>query len=111
MRLFRSAAVWLLCVNLGRSLLAAHPGDAPSLPPSALREFRGVWVATVANIDWPSRPGLSSDEQQKELKVEEEPKADPTETLKSESETESKDEPKEKSQEKLPAEEKEKKEK
>lgn len=21
-------------------------------------EFRGVWVATVANIDWPSRPGL-----------------------------------------------------
>lgn len=31
------------------------------------REFRGVWVATVANIDWPSRPGLSIDQQQQEL--------------------------------------------
>lgn len=31
------------------------------------REFRGVWVATVENIDWPSRPGLSSDKQKREL--------------------------------------------
>lgn len=31
------------------------------------REFRGVWVATVANIDWPSRPGLSVDQQKQEL--------------------------------------------
>lgn len=31
------------------------------------REFRGVWIATVANIDWPSRPGLSSERQKKEL--------------------------------------------
>jgi uncharacterized lipoprotein YddW (UPF0748 family) len=31
------------------------------------REFRGVWVATVANIDWPSKPGLSTAEQQREL--------------------------------------------
>jgi uncharacterized lipoprotein YddW (UPF0748 family) len=30
-------------------------------------EFRGVWVATVANIDWPSRPGLSAKEQKIEL--------------------------------------------
>jgi uncharacterized lipoprotein YddW (UPF0748 family) len=29
-------------------------------------EFRGVWVATVNNIDWPSKPGLSSDQQKKE---------------------------------------------
>ncbi len=27
-------------------------------PPPLLREFRAAWVATVANIDWPSRPGL-----------------------------------------------------
>lgn len=27
-------------------------------PPTLMREFRGVWVATVANIDWPSKPGL-----------------------------------------------------
>lgn len=31
------------------------------------REFRGVWVATVANIDWPSKPGLSVDQQKQEL--------------------------------------------
>jgi uncharacterized lipoprotein YddW (UPF0748 family) len=31
------------------------------------REFRGVWVATVANIDWPSTPSLTSDEQRKEF--------------------------------------------
>ncbi|MDQ8006102.1 MAG: family 10 glycosylhydrolase [Pedobacter sp.] len=31
------------------------------------REFRGVWVATVANIDWPSRQGLTADQQKQEL--------------------------------------------
>ncbi|MEX0987844.1 MAG: family 10 glycosylhydrolase [Bacteroidales bacterium] len=31
------------------------------------REFRAVWVATVANIDWPSRPGLSTEEQKIEV--------------------------------------------
>ena len=35
--------------------------------PSAEREFRGVWVATVANIDWPTKPGLSTDDQKKEV--------------------------------------------
>lgn len=30
------------------------------------REFRAVWVATVNNIDWPSKPGLSTDQQKKE---------------------------------------------
>ncbi len=35
-------------------------------PPKAMREFRAAWVATVANINWPSKPGLSTDEQKKE---------------------------------------------
>ncbi|MDB4582235.1 family 10 glycosylhydrolase [Draconibacterium sp.] len=30
-------------------------------------EFRAVWVATVVNIDWPSEPGLTTKEQQKEI--------------------------------------------
>ena len=34
--------------------------------PHAAREFRAAWVATVANINWPSRPGLSVQDQQKE---------------------------------------------
>jgi uncharacterized lipoprotein YddW (UPF0748 family) len=31
------------------------------------REFRGVWVATVSNIDWPSKPGLTVEQQKDEL--------------------------------------------
>ncbi|MCA1946882.1 MAG: family 10 glycosylhydrolase [Armatimonadetes bacterium] len=31
------------------------------------REFRAVWVATVDNIDWPSKPGLPAEEQKREL--------------------------------------------
>ena len=35
-------------------------------PPPAPREFRGVWVATVNNIDWPSVRGLPADKQRAE---------------------------------------------
>jgi uncharacterized lipoprotein YddW (UPF0748 family) len=34
--------------------------------PTAMREFRAAWVATVANINWPSKSGLSTAQQQKE---------------------------------------------
>ncbi|MBL0171778.1 MAG: family 10 glycosylhydrolase [Gemmatimonadaceae bacterium] len=46
---------------------AAAPAQPSALPPEFTREFRGVWVASVANIDWPSKPGLSSWQQQSEL--------------------------------------------
>lgn len=36
-------------------------------PPPVPREFRAAWVATVANIDWPSKPGLPADVQKKVL--------------------------------------------
>ncbi|HVZ48813.1 MAG TPA: family 10 glycosylhydrolase [Gemmatimonadaceae bacterium] len=36
-------------------------------PPDVPREFRGVWIATVGNMDWPSRPGLPADSAQAEL--------------------------------------------
>lgn len=39
---------------------------ASSTQPAADKEFRAAWVATVANINWPSKPGLSSADQQKE---------------------------------------------
>ena len=39
---------------------------ANELPPIR-REFRAAWVATVANIDWPSKPGLSTEKQQEEM--------------------------------------------
>jgi len=31
------------------------------------RELRGVWVASVSNIDWPSKKGLSVEQQKKEF--------------------------------------------
>jgi len=43
--------------------------ELAGLAPSAPREFRAAWVATVANIDWPSRKGLSAAEQQAEMRV------------------------------------------
>ncbi len=41
-------------------------GDPSGRTPSAEREFRAAWVATVDNINWPSRPGLTVAEQQRE---------------------------------------------
>ena len=36
-------------------------------PPPAPREFRAAWVASVGNIDWPSRKGLGSAQQKAEI--------------------------------------------
>jgi len=41
-------------------------GDPSGRTPGADREFRAAWVATVANINWPSKPGLSVEEQKSE---------------------------------------------
>jgi uncharacterized lipoprotein YddW (UPF0748 family) len=43
-----------------------RPVVSAEAPPLA-REFRGVWVASVANIDWPSKRTLSTAQQQAEL--------------------------------------------
>lgn len=59
MRIFRSLLFLLFCVVCVRNVLVAQP--APK------REFRAAWIATVANIDWPSAPGLSSDAQKAEF--------------------------------------------
>ena len=78
----RTAASWGLVVTLVLccgSLVAAQGVDAanaapekdanpsPPPPPEPMREFRGVWVASVANIDWPSEPGLTTGEAKREL--------------------------------------------
>ena len=51
------------------SMLCCLPAPAAAEPelPLPMREFRAAWVATVANIDWPSKPGLASNEQQREF--------------------------------------------
>ena len=45
------------------------PPVASAEAPPLLREFRGVWVATVGNMDWPSKRTLSTAEQQAELRA------------------------------------------
>ncbi len=35
--------------------------------PEPAREFRAAWVATVFNLDWPSRAGLPAEQQKEEL--------------------------------------------
>ena len=52
--------VALAVLTVGASAVAADP-----LP--VQREFRAAWIATVANIDWPSKPGLPAERQQEEL--------------------------------------------
>lgn len=60
---------------LGAALALAPPSVTVAAPyvaskqiaPPVAREFRGAWVATVYNLDWPSKAGLSSDRQKAEL--------------------------------------------
>src|SRR5690554_1436658 len=43
--------------------------EAPELKvdlPEVKREFRGAWIASVANINWPSKKGLSTEQQKTE---------------------------------------------
>ena len=54
-------------IGLVALCLVAPLAPAVDNPPPVKREFRGVWVATVANIDWPSKPGLPAEKQKVEL--------------------------------------------
>jgi uncharacterized lipoprotein YddW (UPF0748 family) len=48
----------LIILFLQANIIEAH---------SKKREFRGVWIATVNNLDWPSKAGESTSKQKKEL--------------------------------------------
>jgi uncharacterized lipoprotein YddW (UPF0748 family) len=54
----------------GCAVLAPPPTQTPlredEWPPSAPREFRAAWVASVDHIDWPSRRGLAPVQQREE---------------------------------------------
>jgi uncharacterized lipoprotein YddW (UPF0748 family) len=65
-----------LCATASAGAFAQSTSATPPAPlpdttglPVIMREFRGVWVATVDNIDWPSKPGLSTRDQQRELRA------------------------------------------
>lgn len=57
----------LIAIGSLTTALGADYRPARVSAPEPEREFRGAWVATVFNIDWPSRPGLSPSQQRAEL--------------------------------------------
>ncbi|WP_428388032.1 glycoside hydrolase family 10 protein [Mucisphaera sp.] len=72
-----AALAMCLALPLGCSSPSAVESEAEAQPvndalatlevPEVPREFRAVWIATVANIDWPSEPGLPVAQQKAEL--------------------------------------------
>jgi uncharacterized lipoprotein YddW (UPF0748 family) len=63
--LFLLTALTLAAIRLPAAEVLFEP--ASLTPPPPARELRGAWIATVANIDWPSKPGLTVTQQQAEL--------------------------------------------
>ncbi|MBT2447213.1 family 10 glycosylhydrolase [Streptomyces sp. ISL-43] len=47
--------------------VTAAPAKAVRAPKAAAAEFRGMWTASVQNVDWPSESGLPAAEQRAEL--------------------------------------------
>ncbi len=67
-RLITIMAVGMVCLLPTRGICQSYQ-PSRELPPVVTREFRAAWVATVFNIDWPSRKGLSKSAQQGELRA------------------------------------------
>lgn len=59
------SSLWLLIVGCSTTQKNST-ATTPKVPGSVMQEFRAAWIATVANINWPSKPGLSTEEQKKE---------------------------------------------
>ncbi|MFI0774325.1 glycoside hydrolase family 10 protein [Streptomyces sp. NPDC021212] len=61
----------LTAAAAGALATAAWPGEAAAEAsgdgPARRRQFRGMWLATVANRDWPARTGLPAAEQRASL--------------------------------------------
>lgn len=60
-------ALWLALAAAPLAPGATAYVPSTLVPPAPLREFRGVWVATVGNKDWPGSPGLTTAQQKAEL--------------------------------------------
>lgn len=65
--LARAVCLLTLAMMIAASCGAGTAARAEETIPPISREFRAAWVATVANIDWPSKPGLSTAEQKREM--------------------------------------------
>src|SRR5687767_9585027 len=64
---FPTVAAFMLLVGCASNApTVKSPNSDTKTPPAANREFRAAWVATVGNIDWPTKKGLTAQEQQQE---------------------------------------------
>ncbi|OZC03518.1 glycoside hydrolase family 10 protein [Rubricoccus marinus] len=69
-RLSFLALLFTLGASAGAQPLAPEAGTpAPADVPEVARDFRAAWIATVDNIDWPSRRDLPVMEQKRELRA------------------------------------------
>jgi uncharacterized lipoprotein YddW (UPF0748 family) len=68
-RMTRRQALGALAAGTLAACSRIEPRPGAPEPPDAPREFRGAWVASVSNIDWPSRPGLPVEAQQQEARA------------------------------------------
>ncbi|MEJ1933749.1 family 10 glycosylhydrolase [Nostoc sp. NIES-2111] len=68
-----AAIIYQALVYLGQAekipsaYLVVPPTSTSTVRVSHTREFRGAWITTVWNSDWPSKAGLSTTQQQEEL--------------------------------------------
>lgn len=71
MRNIKIILLWLPFMLLlsGCQYLKFFEQEKPEPHPEVPREFRAAWVATVANINWPSKPGLPVEQQKAEALV------------------------------------------
>jgi len=59
----RVAVIFAIMFSMPVSVLAGQP---PMLRQSSEKEVKGVWIATVTNLHWPSKSGLSAEQQKAE---------------------------------------------
>lgn len=69
LRRYRLALIAGVGVLLVVAALPAWRTAPPACPPGVPVQMRAVWVASVSNVDWPSRPGLSVAQQQGEFRA------------------------------------------
>ncbi len=62
------ALAFLLALGVSGRVTAQSYTPVNERPPALAREFRGAWIATIYNLDWPSSPGLGADRQQAEMR-------------------------------------------
>jgi uncharacterized lipoprotein YddW (UPF0748 family) len=65
-RIIKTVTILLVFFSGCSSVKVDQPESIIQDIPKVEREFRGAWIATVANINWPSKRDLSTEEQKNE---------------------------------------------